>query len=339
MTRLSRREFLKLAALTPGLIVSPRWFDEHPPEQMCGRVTRATIYSHTQPSLSSPRLQRFERDTLVDLDESLLSPFGPAYNSRWYRAGTGFLHSAYLQRVERAHLNPPLEQVPESGVPGEITVPLAASLYKNRQGQWAPLYRLYYASLHWITRLFEGPDGRPWYALTDEWLKVDCCVPAENVRPLIAAEMAPIARDIPPENKRILISLSDQSLTAVQGDRVVLRAAISSGQRFMETPTGEFRIQRKLPSKHMGNGALTADPNAYEFPGVPWTSFFTNNGIALHGAYWHDNFGQPTSSGCVNLRPADALFLFRWTDPPYDPHIQSRSDWRLRGEGTRVVVS
>ena len=58
--------------------------------------------------------------------------------------------------------------------------------------------------------------------------------------------------------------------------------------------------------RHMGDGRLTTDPAAYELPGVPWVSYFTGNGVAFHGAYWHDNFGAPVSHGCINLSPADA---------------------------------
>ena len=52
--------------------------------------------------------------------------------------------------------------------------------------------------------------------------------------------------------------------------------------------------------------ATAADhrPAAYELPGVPWVSYFTGNGVAFHGTYWHDNFGSPTSHGCLNMRNA-----------------------------------
>jgi lipoprotein-anchoring transpeptidase ErfK/SrfK len=61
--------------------------------------------------------------------------------------------------------------------------------------------------------------------------------------------------------------------------------------------------------------------------------FFHESGYALHGAYWHDNFGYRMSHGCVNLRPDDASWLFRWTDPVYEP-----GNWYSRGTGTLVLV-
>ncbi len=73
------------------------------------------------------------------------------------------------------------------------------------------------------------------------------------------------------------------------------------GQTSTDTPRGEFNVQSKMPSKHMGDGNLTADLNAYELPGVPWVCFFEpENGVATHGTYWHTNYGTTMSHGCVN---------------------------------------
>ncbi|OQX62000.1 MAG: hypothetical protein B5M51_06740, partial [Anaerolinea sp. 4484_236] len=43
------------------------------------------------------------------------------------------------------------------------------------------------------------------------------------------------------------------------------------------------------------------------------------SGVAIHGTYWHNNFGYPMSHGCINMRNQDAKWLYRWTTPPYDP--------------------
>ncbi len=84
----------------------------------------------------------------------------------------------------------------------------------------------------------------------------------------------------------------------------------------------------------MGNGQVTADIYAYELPGVPWVSYFHETGVAFHGTYWHDNFGNEMSHGCVNMTPAEAKWLFRWLTPP------SEADARItKGYGTRVIVT
>lgn len=83
----------------------------------------------------------------------------------------------------------------------------------------------------------------------------------------------------------------------------------------------------------MGDGYLTNDPEAYELPGVPWTMFFHESGYALHGTYWHNNFGTRMSHGCINMRNEEAYWLFRWTEPAYEP-----GKWYTFGSGTLVQI-
>jgi lipoprotein-anchoring transpeptidase ErfK/SrfK len=52
----------------------------------------------------------------------------------------------------------------------------------------------------------------------------------------------------------------------------------------------------------------------YDLPGVPWTMYFTYQGGAIHGAYWHNNFGSQWSHGCVNLIPDEAEKLYSWAE-------------------------
>ena len=87
----------------------------------------------------------------------------------------------------------------------------------------------------------------------------------------------------------------------------------------------------------MGDGLVTSDPAAYELPGVPWVSYFYSlTGVAFHGTYWHDNFGARMSHGCVNMRPEEAHWLFRWTTPVY-PNEPGK--WHVNGYGTKVVIN
>ena len=60
---------------------------------------------------------------------------------------------------------------------------------------------------------------------------------------------------------------------------------------------------------------------------------FHKTGASLHGSYWHNNFGHKMSHGCINMRNAEALWLFRWTDPVFDP-----SNWYVNGLGTLVQI-
>lgn len=51
----------------------------------------------------------------------------------------------------------------------------------------------------------------------------------------------------------------------------------------------------------------------YDLPGVPWNMYFTQEGGAIHGAYWHAEFGKQWSHGCVNLPLETARTLYEWT--------------------------
>src|SRR3972149_5463620 len=104
-------------------------------------------------------------------------------------------------------------------------------------------------------------------------------------------------------------------------------------------PRGTFNLQSKFPSKHMGDGSLASDIEAYELVGVPWTSFFTSTGYAFHGTYWHNNFGVPMSRGCVNMRPAEARWLFRWALPIALPEeFETPGKVDRKGFGTAVKI-
>jgi hypothetical protein len=342
----SRRDFLKLGGLAFGSLAFRPLNERLPPEDRASpvgiaRVTISEIGVYEEPSLKSERLGARKRDDLVDLFEEVVSPYGPELNPRWYRAVGGYVHSAYLQRVDNASLNIPLRYVPPGGRLGEISMPFVQSLRLTEEG-WSPLYRLYYQSVHWITGVETGPDGQAWYRLTDELLRVDYHVPATQVRPINPEELAPISPEVPPGRKWVEVSLREQTITAYEDGEVVLHTQISSGLPSFgpttgiptETPKGEFFIDPKVPSKHMGDGRLTDEIGAYELPGVPWVCFFEfNTGVAFHGTYWHDNFGARMSRGCVNLRPEEAKWLYRWTNP-----VARAQDWNRGGYGSRVTV-
>lgn len=113
--------------------------------------------------------------------------------------------------------------------------------------------------------------------------------------------------------KRIVVDLSDQTLTAFYGESVALYTSISSGTWATPTITGYYKIDRKYPSQRMfGPG--------YDIPNVPWVMYFWD-GYAFHGAYWHNNFGAPMSHGCVHLRPGEAEWLYNWAAPGTDVYI------------------
>lgn len=107
-------------------------------------------------------------------------------------------------------------------------------------------------------------------------------------------------------SKWFLVDLSEQRLYAYEGETNVRTTLVSTGLPATPTVTGTFYIYARLPSQRMrGPG--------YDLPGVPYVQYFYE-GYGLHGTYWHNNFGQPMSHGCVNMPTEEAEWAYNWAD-------------------------
>ncbi|MDB4962181.1 MAG: ErfK/YbiS/YcfS/YnhG family protein [Myxococcales bacterium] len=113
------------------------------------------------------------------------------------------------------------------------------------------------------------------------------------------------------------IDLESQILVAFEGEIPVYATMVSSGGKETPTETGVYRMWLKESEADM-KGLNGEDP--YSVATVPWTQFFSpEKGLAIHTAYWHDQFGTKRSHGCVNLAPKDARWLYFWSDPQVPP--------------------
>jgi hypothetical protein len=120
-----------------------------------------------------------------------------------------------------------------------------------------------------------------------------------------------------PGERWIDVDVDDQILVAYEGDLPVYATLVSSGGTTTPTETGVYRVWLKESEADM-KGLNGEDP--YSVATVPWTEFFSpEKGLALHTAYWHDQFGTRRSHGCVNLAPRDARWLYFWSDPQVPP--------------------
>lgn len=136
------------------------------------------------------------------------------------------------------------------------------------------------------------------------------------------------------EQKWIEVSLQQQKLRAWEGNRIVMEFPISSGKWF-PTPKGDFTIWYKTRYQRMKGGSKELG-TYYDLPNVPNNMFFFK-GFALHGAYWHNKFGQPMSHGCVNEPLASASQLFDWAGPVIPPG-KSAIRATAANPGTRVFI-
>ncbi|MGD2251896.1 MAG: L,D-transpeptidase family protein [Anaerolineales bacterium] len=338
---LTRRDFLKLSGLSTAALA----FRPMPPGRGgrpigLARVATSFIGLYTEPSFSAKRLVRYRRDALITLLARERSDDGPRHNPVWYRIGDGYVHSGSLQLV-RWEVQSPREDIPEGGALFEVSVPYTRA-YVEPDPTSRRLYRLYYQSTAWVNALVRDSLGRCWYRVYSHRLGVHYHVRSEHLRKIPPEEYSPLSPDVPLEAKRIEVSVASQEMMAYEHNRLVFRTRISSGIPDkrpgingvpLATPEGVFAITKKTPVRHMGDGHLTDDLDAYELPGVPWVAFFHKTGVAFHGTYWHTDFGRPKSHGCVNMQTDEARWLFRWTMPTLDPGDHLRT-----GLGTRVFV-
>jgi lipoprotein-anchoring transpeptidase ErfK/SrfK len=162
--------------------------------------------------------------------------------------------------------------------------------------------------------------------------------PGESFRVILPEEIEAISPGV--EDKVITVDLGRQELSAMEAGVEVYYARISSGYAIDEegrlhwnTPVGNNWTWRKMVSRHMSGGDWVS---GYDLPGVGWTILFSGSGAAIHSTYWHNDFGTPRSRGCINVRPDDSKWLFRWSNPtvPYRPGDVTITDY----SGTRVIV-
>ena len=166
-------------------------------------------------------------------------------------------------------------------------------------------------------------DGRAWYKIGfDEEIRYpervtgDWYVAGGEYLRLFTDEGN---QDLPPAisimgSKRIVVNLSEEMLYAYDGDTLFMKEPISTGLDLTPTPLGTFIIYKKTPSRYMQGPIPGVSDQYYDLPGVPWDLYFSYGGAVIHGAYWHNHFGEPWSHGCVNLPPEKAKELYYWAD-------------------------
>ena len=339
--QISRREFLKLVS-TGSLAFALRELridyalETTPPKP--GRITWSGVPLYDAPAFNANQVHLFGADKVIEVagvEENGEPGYGNPYNTLWYKIDTGYAFSGGIQPVETKYQKP-IFILPEKGQLGEITVPYCDT--KKDPYTYAERgYRIYYGSTHWVKRVIVQRDEKSiWYEIYDFFLKRSYYVPSHDMRLVPNDELTTLSPEVPDDQKRIVVDLTTQMVTAFEGENLVFSQRCASGVRGTETPRGEFRTYHKGPSVHMTNeGDAVEDEHIYSLPGVPWCSFFTGAGNAFHGAYWHNDYGQPRSHGCVNLPSEAAKFLYRWSKPA----VPADTDYiHLPGQGTIVQI-
>lgn len=331
MNKVSRRSFLKLSAAGLGsTLFRPEWMstrqESFPEAPRLGRVCYGRWELKSRPDHGAPAVGYVYDDQIVVWQREVVGrwPFRP--NQKWIETPEGYLWSAYVQPVENRP-NEPVVELPESpigtGMWVEVTTPYVNlqmvnppprhPYFRNRFENGLPL-RFYYSQILWADGIRTNPDGSIDYRINEKYgNRGDIYwADAQAFRPLMAEEVAPISPEV--EDKRVVVDITTkrQALSCFEGNSEVYYCRVSSGAAKGSTPLGTFQIWRKLFSTHMEGGTAVA---GWDVCGVGWTNLFTSNGVAIHSTYWHNNFGEPESNGCINLAPEDAKWVFRWTNP------------------------
>jgi lipoprotein-anchoring transpeptidase ErfK/SrfK len=336
---LSRRKFLRFGAFGFGslslrVLRPDSVWGIIPQADHLGRVNVGMAEVKKLPDADSPTIGKVYEDEVLPWVREVVGKRPYRINQRWVEIPQGYVWAAYLQPVKNLQ-NTPIKSLPATslgaGMWAEVTVPYVDLVLINPPAR-SPLIqtitfpRLYYLQVVWIDQIKTDAKGQVWYRVNERYGYGDLFwAAAEAFRPLTAEEIEPIRPEV--DNKRIVVNIARQTLACYEGKSEVYYARVSTGMLNdingkavdnWATPVGTRPIWRKVISVHMSGGTTGG---GYDLLGVSWTSLFIGSGVAIHSTFWHNNFGEPMSHGCVNAAPEDAKWVFRWTAPavPLDP--------------------
>lgn len=303
------------------------------------RAVRWGVPVYADPSWAKPTGYQMYADDLLPIFGEVQSKVGSSYNTLWYEVQGGFVHSAFIQPTQW-HENEPVATFDSAGFWAQVTVPFTDALTAPSINAARTKYRYYFDTVYKVTDVLRA-EGLTWYKIEDEEFPADYFVRAEHLRALDAEDFQPLSPEIDPAEKKLVVNIAQQRVTAFERGREVFSARTATGHKFddkrdFHTPGGRYTIFRKTPTQHMHGGKLGED-DYFDLPGIPWVSYFTGSGIAFHGAYWHNDYGVTRSHGCVNLAPQNARWIWRWSLPDNDLSVRYTLTAGTQS-GTRVDV-
>ncbi len=372
---LSRRDFLKIAGVSLGALAfrpptsfnleylsAPKRLPQFPASDLIGRVLENGIRLRSQPNgddTIGTVIAEMPADTLVEWGRQVVGTVTGLSNQRFVETPQGYIYSSVLQPTRNIP-NTPTSEMPagQNGFWAEVTVPyidlahdgVVASPWMQDHIAYNFPPRLYYGQVVWIDRVRtengfveyrwneDVPHGYG-YGAYGEFFWGD----GAGFKILTDADVAPINPDVDPNEKKIDANLDYQTLSCYEGTTEVYFCRISSGLGIdlstgqpsdeLATPVGNLLTHWKIMSLNMTAGTFQS---GYSTPAVPWSTMISGDGVAIHGAFWHNAFGEKRSHGCINVTPEDAKWIFRWTTPSVSL-TQSEVRVSLPDHGTIVV--
>ena len=364
----SRRDFLKLAGVGLGAMAfrpfnlesyyMPKPLPQFPNSEIIGRVLGMTDIMN-RPSndpLQAGAVGALYDDNLVEWGREVVGNAVGLTNQRFLETSQGYIWASLVQPTKNLP-NIPITEMPAGAVGfwAEVTVPyIDLTLEGPVVSSWLQSLiaynfppRLYYGQVVWIDQVRADTNGVVYYRWNESpghgygpgdifWAD------GAGLKRLTDEDVAPISPEVDPNEKTIHVDLTYQTLGCFEGLNEVYFCRISSGAEYnangeavdnWATPVGDLNTHWKIVSLNMSGGGSAA---GYSTPAVPWVTMISGDGIAIHGAFWHNDFGERRSHGCINLKPEDAKWVFRWTTP----HISlAQSEQRMTWPDHGTVVS
>jgi hypothetical protein len=323
----------------------PKQLADFPNSEIIGRVTDPGINLRSKPTNefgSDNVIQTLEADKLLEWNQEVVgNVIGGLSNQKYVETPIGYVYGSVLQPTRNLP-NTPITEVPagKSGFWAEVTVPYIDLAHEGTiASPWLQdhiLYnfppRLYYGQVVWIDRIRtsngfveyrwnEDANGRGYgYGGSyGEYYWGD----GTGFKVLYDEDVSTISPDVDPAEKTMRLNLDYQTLSCYEAGREVYFCRVSTGIKYTLdysgeevdylTPPGTLLTHWKIISKNMTAGEEEGG-SGYSTPAVPWCVYI-QGGIAIHGAFWHNAFGEPRSHGCVNASPEDAKWIFRWSMP------------------------
>ena len=350
-------------------LARPKMLPDFPKSDIIGRIVDPDVDLRNRPTNDpnqNTSIAKLGADTLVEWGRVVIgNVIGGLVNQKYVETPQGFVYSSVVQPTRNLP-NTPIAEIP-AGQPGfwaEVTVPYVELAHEGAVASpWLQDHiaynfppRLYYGQVVWIDQI-RTSNGFVEYRWNEEPVhgygfgigNGDEVFWADGAafKVLTEEDTAAINPDVDPNEKRIEVDLDYQTLSAFEGTTEVFFCRISSGLKNivdpatgelnnkLATPVGNLFTHWKIYSLNMTAGTFQS---GYSTPAVPWSTMISGEGIAIHGAFWHNAFGEKRSHGCINVSPEDAKWIFRWTTP----HVslaQSEMRMSLPDHGTIVLTS
>ena len=341
----SRRDFLKNSAFSaigwqvfwvnPSINKSPFPLTNSG-SAILGRVLYDGTAIFSQPDKESGLLITHDFNDVLPLFQPLYKSKVGSKNDLWFAVeGGGYIHSKNIQ-VVKSVLSKPQTTISNTGQLAEITVPFSEAWPKDKESACRNQL-FFYGSTHWVYGTGRDREGKLYYLVIEDRWRDAYYVDATHLKIIDDQALAPNAPEIEPDKKSIVVDTKNQLLIAYEDGNPVMISPISSGFKSgilnLKTPIGDHKVMYKRPSRHMVHTDKIG-VNDSELYGVPWVTYFTDTGIAFHGTYWHNDYSQPRSHGCVNMPIHAARWIYLWSDPVVPP----REKTYVSKFGTRVKV-